>query len=213
MSRRLPDGERKLYAGASGCGKTTAVDQATRADGRLLVWDAKCEWGGRKFRCRTVRDFRELHRACLPGAPAERIAFQCQVTRENFETFARLAWVWIRATTDQRPVLVVEELGDVSPPGKAPPAWGEIVRKSRSYGAMVYALTQRPAESDKTILGNASLIWCGRLTFADDCRYMANCLRVPVADVEALQGFEYIEKNLRTGSVIKPAAGGRRRRA
>ncbi len=62
----------------------------------------------------------------------------------------------------------------------------------------MYALTQRPAESDKTILGNCALIHCGRMNTQRDRKYMAECLDVPIADVAALRDLEHLERDMRT---------------
>jgi hypothetical protein len=99
--------------------------------------------------------------ADLRAPGAFRVGYIGAVTPKHFQIFCKLAWVWLRAAAG---VLVVEELSDVTNPAKAPPAWGAICRKHRhALGSTVYALTQRPAESDKTILGNAELIHAGRM--------------------------------------------------
>jgi hypothetical protein len=63
------------------------------------------------------------------------------------------------------------------------------------YGARIFAITQRPAESDKTALGNASLIHCHRMATADDALYMSKLLRVPQEQVDALSNYEWIERD------------------
>ncbi len=62
----------------------------------------------------------------------------------------------------------------------------------------VYALTQRPAESDKTIAGNADIIHAGRSSFPGDRKTMAEYLDVSVADISALPALHYIERDMRT---------------
>ena len=111
-----------------------------------------------------------------------------------FPVFCRLAWAWGRGGPGRK--LVVEELADVTTPGKAPAEWGEIVRKGRKHGLDVYALTQRPAESDKTIVSNAAAIHSGFMGFPTDREYMAKCLGVSVADMEKLRPLDYIAGDL-----------------
>jgi hypothetical protein len=65
---------------------------------------------------------------------------------------------------------------------------------------MVYALTQRPQEVDKTVQGNAAVYHCGMMADSHDARYVARRLVcVPEGQVLALQPFQYIQRNVRTG--------------
>lgn len=199
---RRPDGRGHLVAGASGSGKSAWTIQQCGSDKRLLVWDTMGEWSDR-LRLKRAGSIADLHRLVVadmrkPGG--FRVGYVGPITREHFDAFCRLAWVWLRANQG---TLVVEELADVTTPGKAPPAWGDIVRKGRHVGAMVYALTQRPAESDKTIVGNAALIHCGLMAFAPDRAYMARCLDVPLREVENLGQLEWIERDMRSRELRK----------
>jgi hypothetical protein len=166
------------------------------------VWDwPKGEWGLR-FGCRRVSEFEELRELVKPGAPAQRIAF-CRTTRDPwaaFDAWCEYAWVYVRAFG--APV-VAEELARVTSPGKAPPAWGNICSMGLGYGADIYAITQRPAESDKTSLGNASVLHAGLQTFPRDRRSIAEYLDVPLAEVAALRQLDYIERDYRTGAVTR----------
>jgi hypothetical protein len=198
-----PDGSLEFVAGASRTGKTLDAAIRTERQRRLLVWDcAKREWGTR-YNCRAIRDPRELARACAPGAPIERIAYQVEITRASFDYFCRCAWLWLRVA---RGALIVDELADVTSPGKAPPAWGTIVRTGLAYGPQILAITQRPAESDKTALGNATRIRCFQLGWDDDEQYLAKALRCDRARVAALKPLQYLERDrvagtFRAGSV------------
>lgn len=151
------------------------------------------------LKLRTVRSLDELHAAIMADLKKPgpfRIAYVGTHSRAHFEIFCRLAWVWLRAR--KRRTLVVEELSDVTHPGKAPDAWGEILRKSRDTLARVFGLTQRPAESDKTIAGNAAVIHSGFQTFPRDRKTIAEYLDVPLDQVLALLQFEWIERETRT---------------
>lgn len=165
---------------------------------RLLVWDSVGEWT-RKCRLLEVRSLELLHSiilAYIRNPEPFRVGYTGPVSQRHFATFCQLAWVWMRAAPGGD--LVIEELADVTQPGKAPPAWGEIVRKHRHERGRVYALTQRPAESDKTILGNCTVLHVGRLNMARDREYAAACLDVPLEDVTRLTDLEFIERNMRT---------------
>jgi hypothetical protein len=116
----------------------------------------------------------------------------------EFDAFCRLAWVWIRAA---RGALVIEELASVTTPGKAPPAWGDIVRAGLRYGPSLYALTQRPSESDKTVMGNATVIHSHAMARANDRRYMAAELDTDPAELAKLRPLEWVERDRRTGEL------------
>lgn len=161
----------------------------------LLVWDSIREWTD-KCLVRNARNLRELHACVIQNVPM-RVGYTGPISSEHFEIFCRLAWVWLRQHRGR--VLVIEELADVTSPGKAPGAWGEIVRKGRHQcGSKIYACTQRPAESDKTIAGNADVIHCGRQSFPKDRKSISEYLDVDVAEVNAMQSLQWIERDMRT---------------
>ncbi len=176
---------------------------------RLLVWDSKAEFA-RDYRCSGSSDPTVLRSVALSTRPV-RFAFTAPVTAANFDLFCRLAWVWIRVNANARHsiALVVEELADVTSPGKAPAAWGEIVRKSMELHPRVYALTQRPAESDKTILGNCFTLHCHAMSRADDRRAMARELDVEQRVVDELRHDrkEWIERNNVTRRLLTGGKG------
>jgi hypothetical protein len=168
---------------------------------RLLVWDSVHQWyrlDRTIIPCRSLEKLGQLILADIRGElEGFRIAYIGPVTRDHFEVFCRLAWVWLQRAPGG--VLVVEELSDVTSPGKAPAAWGEIVRKhGHSRGSRVFAITQRPAESDKTIVGNSAVIHSGFMAFADDRVYMARCLDVDVTEITKLPQLHWIERDMRT---------------
>lgn len=191
------DGVLYAVAGFSRSGKTTSVANQVQSERRLLVWDyPKGEWATR-YRCRRVSSFQELAQCVVPGAKPERIAFMrvSESPYDDFENWSRLAWIYVQAHGGP---VVAEELSSVTHPGKAPPAWGNINRMGLGYGSDIFAITQRPAESDKTSLGNASVIRCGIMGTIEDRKTMARYLDVSVAEVNALRQFQYIERDRRT---------------
>lgn len=200
-----------LVAGASRSGKTFWTAQQVARSRRLWVWDAVGEFCA-SYGCRPVSSAAELHALALSTAPV-RAGFVGAVTRENFDTWCRFAWVWMRANAaaGHGVDLVVEELADVTSPGKAPAAWGEIVRKGQRFNPRVYGLTQRPAESDKTLVGNASLIHVHAMARADDRRSVAREMDIPQAAIDALDlgRFEWLELDRRRRQ-YRTGAKGRR---
>lgn len=170
---------------------------------RLLVWDSVGEWSreGMVEPVATLQDLGARLRADAAKPGRSTLGYVGPVNAATFEAFCRMAWAWLRAAPGG--VLVVEELADVTAPGKAPPAWGEIVRKHRHAAGRVYALTQRPSESDKTIVGNAAVLHIGRMNMARDRLYAAQCLDVPLHHVASLGDLEFLEKNMRTRALSR----------
>jgi hypothetical protein len=209
------DGEAYFVVGSRGSGKSTWTMQRTRGARRLLVWDPLGQWSaaGLVTPARSIRELSELVVANIRnGGAAFRVGYVGPIAVADakgrmhslFLPFCRIAWAWLRARAGG--VLVVEELADVTQPGKAPAAWGDIVRKSRhSHRSQLFALTQRPAESDKTIAGNCDVIHCGRLSLPRDRKTLAEYLDVPVGQVASLVGTQFIERDNRTGAVRRGA--------
>jgi len=192
--RRRPDGEAILVCGSRGSGKSGWTRQQCESVTRLLVWDSVGEWS-RDGLVTPISSLPELRTWIVQaGTGPCRYGYTGRVSTENFETFCRLSIVWLKAAPG---VLVVEELADVTSPGKAPDGWGEIIRKGRHYGGRIYGLTQRPAESDKTIAGNADVIHCGRLSFPTDRKTLAEYLDVDVKMITALPSLHYLERDMR----------------
>lgn len=192
---RRREGRLVAVTGASRSGKSLWTAQQVSRARRLLVWDLLGEWSAR-YRCDRVSSIGELV-SRIEGQG--RLAFHRPSMVGDFEAFCRVAFCWLRLAPG---ALVIEETASVTSPGKAPPAWGDVVRMSLRYGVDLYALTQRPAESDKTAFGNASVIHAGRAVTPRDRATMAEYLDVPVSVVAALRPLEWLERHA-TGSLRK----------
>jgi hypothetical protein len=195
--RRRPDGLAVLVAGSRGSGKSGWTRQQCEGAQRLLVWDSVHEWSRDRL-VRSVRTLTELHKLIVADVAAPgvfRVGYTGPVNAKTFHTFCKLAFVWMKAAPDG--TVVVEELADVTNPAKAPEGWGEMIRKGRHYGGRIYGLTQRPAESDKTIAGNADVIHTGRLSFPRDRKTMAEYLDIPVEEITGLESLHWIERDMR----------------
>ena len=203
----------EFVSGTTQSGKTHETARRVAHEPNLLVWDAKSEFH-KKFRCRRVTES-QLRKIAATGAVG-RYAFDVPITLENFEIFCRCAWLWIRVMHEKgrSKALVIEELADVSPPGKAPFYWGQIVRKSMYCSPHVYAITQRAAESDKTVKGNASVSRCHSLATPADRKDMAGYLDTSIDRVAGLNfaKYEYLERDRGTRELWIAGKGVKRRR-
>jgi len=188
--RRL-DNSRKAEivaaCGSSGSGKTSWLKQKIKTRKRVLVWDAKAEYDVKdKFiTVYSQSDLLEILQANKSGAL--RVSYQPRMVNvKAFDWWARAAYAWGNCAA------VAEETADVTTPSKAPDGWGQLIRKGRGYAISVFAVTQRPAESDKTVIGNATLIHCGRLSRSQDRVYMAKEINSNPDDL-LMDDLEYID--------------------
>lgn len=182
--------------GASGSGKSAQIKYgllkpaATRH--RLIVWDFKREYGA--FVQHTTDNLSELVKRVSKARFS--VAFQPsldpKVRAVQFAFFCRLAIGLQRCT------VVVEELKFVTSPSYSPPDWSMITCTGRHDGLFVIGTSQRPAQIDKDFLGNATMIYCGRLQVQSDVRTMADILFVEKAELMQLQELEYIQRDLKT---------------
>lgn len=179
-----------VVTGASGSGKSVWVKRHIKTARRCIVWDIDDEYSGQGFeRVTTPGRLVEI----ISSAKAARVAFVARPAL--FDLWARCAFAWGGC------VAVAEELAGVTSPGKAPDGWHQLVTRGRKRGVNVIGITQRPSESDKTIMGNASLIHCCQMVRAQDRAYMAKEMDINQQMVNDLQPLEFIEKDQRTGQI------------
>lgn len=178
-----------MVVGASRTGKTTYILQRTAGVQPLLVWDPEGQWTAMRLARAVTRS--ELVRITRELGPAGRLCYQGEPTRHDFEFFCRVAWAWVRLAPC---TIIVEELADVTNPGKAPPGWGVLIRRGLKYGPTIYCTSNTPQESDKTVFRNASLKVSFYLELPQDRAYMAERLGCQAAELEQLPPGHYIAR-------------------
>ncbi len=181
----IESGRLTAAIGSSRSGKSAYIQSTIAGEKRLLVWDVKGEYPG----CVRARSKAELIAMVKKSSgKAGRIAFY-PPTLADFDYFCRAAGVWVKAQSAAGfgCSLVFEETADVTSPGKAPESYGILLRRYLSYGVNIYAVTQRPAESDKTAVGNASIVRICRLQLSRDRKSAANDTGVPLDVVSGLR--------------------------
>jgi DNA helicase HerA-like ATPase len=89
-------------------------------------------------------------------------------------------------------LVVVDELATVTNIGKAPGWWGRLIREGRHRRIEIAAAAQRPAEIDKTIIGNCTHLVVFRLGRLRDRQLMAEELDLERADIDQLEPLEFI---------------------
>lgn len=193
-SRPRKTGEIGLYTGKTRSGKTYQLKRRIARKRRVLVWSVKesvdhyLEVWPDSVRVRTLHDLKGLV-VRLGKAPAH-IVYTPASLRE-FGAWAKLAHAWgVIAPC----AVVAEELADVTTPAKAPDGWGNLIRQGAGWGIDIYAVTQRPAESDKTIVGNMSYIHAHQIMRAQDRAYVAAEMDLPLEQIAALTGYQWVER-------------------
>lgn len=145
--------------GATGSGKSHRAARFIRAHrGRVLVWDLKDDHPT----IPRVRDLADLARR-IHRERALRYVPQLADLDRQFDLFCRIAWAMQAHDPSTDLLFLVEELPEVTQPGRAPPTWRRIVLQGRVYGFTVMATTQAPAFVDKSFTGSATYIAAGRL--------------------------------------------------
>jgi hypothetical protein len=193
------DGSLTVAVGASRSGKTAHVKRELAKHVCWLAWDVEGQYEGR-----VITSAAELARICGSGADG-RYSYRPR-SLGDFGHWAECAFLLARVREKRFPdrvhmAVVAEETSDVTSPGKAPDGWGMLIRRGLKYGVDIYAITQRPSESDKTVMGNASIIHCCGLQRAGDRKYMALEMDIPIAELQGLDRskLEYIHKDMRDG--------------
>lgn len=200
---KTEDGRLIVIGGSSRSGKTAYVRRQVERGGlpaanRVFVWDPDSQW------CQlrgfvTVRSRRAMREAATGKGP-RKVAYIPTAARFRGD-FMHWADCVLGAGTEYGPlVAVAEELADVSNAGKAPETWGMLVRRGLKRGITLFAISQRWAEADKTVMGNMSELVMFRQVRLKDAKYLAEETGVEAAAIHGLQQLEYIRFNPDVGA-------------
>ncbi len=186
----------ELFCGSSGSGKSYKVKSKIAKAKRLVIFDPDDEYG-ELANIVTVTTAQSLL-SKLKQFPKGSLRIRYVANGEAaFNVWSKAVFAWGNC------VAVAEEIAGVTSPGKAPAGWHTLVSRGRKRGITLYAVTQRPSESDKTILGNLSSIWVGRMSRSKDRKYMASELDVHVNDLTELKALDYLERDMLSNVVIR----------
>lgn len=171
-----------VVAGMSRSGKSAWVKREIARRPVVFAWDPDGEYVTAGITRAVYRraDLLRLARERTPG----RWSYVARITRAEFNFWA-LAVLHRGSCT-----AVAEETADVTHSGKAPEQWGQLVRKGAKRRISIFAVTQTPPESDKTVMRNARRIVCFLQDREPDIEYMAREMRVPREEIAGLQRLE-----------------------
>lgn len=189
--------------GSSGSGKSFYVKSQIEKAGRLIVFDPDDEYSEVKG-IQTAFTSKQLLALVKKSGSNGRLKVRYVANGKNhFDFICAVAFMWANCC------FVAEEIADVTSPSKASENWGKVVRRGRKRGIKIFAVTQRPAEADKTIFTQVAKIRCGRLDGEGDQKRVANNMQCDVSLIAKLLPLDYIELNRKDGSLY---AGHKQRR-
>ena len=207
MVNNIKSGKLTAIIGSSRSGKTQFALDQLKPFKFVLIWDVeeqyKCTYRVRNridlFNLICVR----IGKKC--PKKAERIAYTGSLN--DFNTFCQFAFWWVRKMGGygEQTAIVFEETADVTSPAKAPEHYGILLRRSLKYGVHLFCITQRPAESDKTSIGNASIVHVCRLSLPRDRKFAADATGIDreiINDLRADQDkghFDYVTADMGRG--------------
>jgi len=195
--------EHIYICGNSGTGKSSHIKEKIEKAPRVIAFDPDDEYGALSGFVR-VTSARELLDVILAHKNKSlKIAFVAEGIKA-FGFWADCVFAWRNC------VAVAEEIADVTTTGKAFPSWGRLIRRGRKYGIQIIAVTQRPAEADKTILCNAAVIRTCALGRDADRQSIAKEMGVKVTDLASLKPLDWVEFKRADLSLIKSRLGTKR---
>lgn len=172
----------RFIVGARGSGKSTLAKHFLAAERRVIVWDPKREYAA-ELRCMRLDAPRALFEAVRSGV--ERICYEPR-KMSDFDAWSACSMLF------RDGVAVADELAAVTHAAKADGWWGRLLREGRHERMRVIGISQRAAEIDKTIMGNATHHYAFKMPRFDDRRAMAREMGIDQSLLDNLQPLEYI---------------------
>lgn len=194
--KRHPDSV-VLVTGARGSGKSSWLKQYARGFPRVLSWSPlePSDRYGQLLGVAPVSGLPEFLAAATIRGHA--VYYPEHPTPALFNMFCKLVW----HVGDC--LVLVDELADVTPVGKAVGWWGALVRKGRHRRIEIAAGAQRPAEIDKSIIGNATRCVCFRLKRHEDRRVMAAEMGIDQSMLDSLRPLQFVDADDIAGTVTR----------
>jgi hypothetical protein len=176
-----------LYAcGNTGTGKSANIKTKLTKAKRAIIFDPDDEYSDLKGVLKVESPSQLVSLLKANQNKPLKVAFVAE-GKKAFEFWSSCAFMWRNC------LAIAEEIADVTTASKAPPSWGRLIRRGRKYGVEICAVTQRPAEADKTILCNAAFIRTGALGRHADREAIAKEINIPVYELSLLKPLDWIE--------------------
>jgi DNA helicase HerA-like ATPase len=192
MDQELPNKHHFIF-GTSGSGKSTFAAGIIRRERprRIIAWDPDEDYPVNHIR--SGAQFTAALKAAWASGKPYKLGLTLDESVANFERFCTAVW----AVADARvpTMVIVEELGDVAPSsGNATSAWGRLIRRGRKRGLQIIAISQSPAEIDKTTYKNVGYKCVGLLESEADRKRAAEVLDLPYSDIASMRPYDFYVK-------------------
>lgn len=201
--------EARIHAimGATGCGKSTLLrkELAKKKRKRTLIWSPKeavddyCAFYAGSVLVTTATQVLDVMRKA--GSGEFHLVYAPRLNRKvdtaQFDVVCKIAMAARNVT------FVGEELHTVTLPSWGPDGWNQLVMIGRGYGTEIFGLSQRPASVDKNFFSNLSSLSTGRLNDENDQKTIAKALRVPLAEVANLSGYQWIRRDMQNQKLTR----------
>lgn len=186
------DAEVVVVTASIGGGKSSIVKKKIAKHKRLVVFDPDDEYGGIAGikKADNCQHLLQMLKDTKGGALKVRIVAQGKAA---FDFVSRAVFGWGYCA------FVAEELAGRTSPGKSSGGWHTLVTRCRKRGISIYGVTQRIAECDKTIIGNSSEIYAGRLSRYADRKLISQEIDIPIEQIGKLKKLQFIRADMASG--------------
>lgn len=187
------DAEIVVITASSGGGKSSIVKKKINGHKRVVIFDPDDEYGGIQgiTKAESCADLLRLLKQTKGGGLKVRIVAE---SKTAFDFVCTAVFHWGKCA------FVAEELAGRTHAGKAKGGWHTLVSRGRKRGISIYGITQRIAECDKTIVGNASEIYVGRLTRSVDRDLIAREIDMSRDLIGQLKKLKFIRADMNEGT-------------
>jgi hypothetical protein len=172
--------------GNSGTGKSSTIKEKIKTARRVIVFDPDDEYGEITGFKRVFNVSELIALLIAHQNKSLKVAFVAEGAKA-FELWCSCVFNWGEC------LAVAEEIADVTTPSKAPPQWGRLIRRGRKYNIQIMAVTQRPAEADKTILANAAVIRCCALGREGDRIAIAKEIQIDLKTLAKMVPLDWVQ--------------------
>lgn len=181
--------QNKCFIAMSGFGKSQALKQTLPGRGaRVVLWDPDNDHKAHHYSDKKAF-VSALIAACKSGK-GFRIGWDGVVDVPTFEWWCQVVWEILDGNKITH--VVIEELADVSESaGKASFWWGQLNRKIRKYGGILYWTTQRSQEVSKTAYSQAAIKFIGFPNTGAKLKELASMVEVSEQDLRSLKPLEF----------------------
>jgi len=204
MTLKTIDGQIRVYSGRSRSGKTAKckIDLDAQNFETVFVFDIEAQWCEIKG-YKKITSLTEFKKICKSGKKGKYALVVNGDMRKKHEEFCLCVFHY--ADYFGRCAIVSEELASYSSAGKASDAWGDVSRRVLKRGAWVFAISQRWAEADKTVLNNAGFLYIFQPATMLDAKYLAEKVNLKADEVFNLDydGYEYFECNFAKRTAVR----------